>query len=197
MAQVSVKVTISNIPTEKNGMKEVNPIVTVVEGKNLASAIGSALHKGVQSRITSAFDTPKVVFESDSFGTYELASALINKCRKNHFEYILLHLEVAETVLADLSLVNQQTMVEYIRRTDVNGVFKSTKDERITIEQVAAQASQKVKNSKMQVKIWKLDAEASVLTDRDMENRARLAAQAVAKKQAKLLAEKQQKQITA
>lgn len=158
------QVTLSII---NSGSVVIAPFTATLEGKDLAQAIGKALMQCNQT-LTKQYDSPVVVING-----VELTSAEVKKVQGSFWDFQLNFGIVRESILAQSAFESTETMTEYMRHTDRNGVYKNTKS--FSVQQVAAQAKEQIRLTKDLTRWVKEDAKASVVTQEVQERRLALA----------------------
>ena len=133
----------------------IEPVVETFEAETLAKAIGLAL-KHVYDTITNQYDAPRIVV-----GDVVLTDAQAKKFKLNFMDFRIEFANIREHILAQLALSSEEAGVEYIRATDINGVFKNTKS--FTTEQIAAQAKERLRVVRDVTRWVKADAQDSVV----------------------------------
>lgn len=150
------------------------PVTNVFEGENLSSVIGKAM-RYVNTIVTRQYDAPKIVIAE-----VELPTSMGKKFAVNHYDFDISFEVIREHILAELALSSEAASIEYIRRTDINNVFKNQKT--FTTQQVSAQIKERIRMVKDVVK-WTLeDAKDSVVPEAVKQRRLQLAEQAKAKR---------------
>ena len=148
MKQVSL--SISN-----SGSVIIASFSTTIEGKDLPQAIGRALME-CNTHLTKQYDAPVVVIND-----VELSSAEVKKVQGSFWDFQLNFGIVRESILAQLAFTSEETMTEYIRHTDRNGLYKNVKS--FTVQQVAAQAKEQLRLTRDLTRWVKEDAKDSVV----------------------------------
>ena len=160
MKQVSL--SISN-----SGSVIIASFSTTIEGKDLPQAIGRALME-CNTHLTKQYDAPVVVIND-----VELSSAEVKKVQGSFWDFQLNFGIVRESILAQLAFTSEETMTEYIRHTDRNGLYKNVKS--FTVQQVAAQAKEQLRLTRDLTRWVKEDAKDSVVPQEVQERRLALA----------------------
>jgi hypothetical protein len=158
------KVTLS---ISNSGSVVIAPFETSIEGKDLAQAIGKAL-MAANTKLTNQYDAPVVVING-----VELTNAEVKKVNTNFWDFQLNFGVVRESLLAQSAFNSEETMVEYMRHTDRNGVYKNKKS--FSVLEVAAQAKEQMKLTRDLTRWVKEDAKASVVPQEVQERRLALA----------------------
>jgi hypothetical protein len=158
----SVTLSISN-----SGSVVIAPFETTIEGKDLAQAIGKAL-MAANARLTNQYDGAVVIVNN-----VQLSNAEVKKVNTNFWDFQLNFGIVRESILAQSAFESTDTMTEYIRHTDRNGVYKNKKS--FTVLEVAAQAKEQMKLTRDLTRWVKEDAKASVVPVEVQERRLALA----------------------
>jgi hypothetical protein len=164
----TISVSIGNKPTEKNGMKDIETLTFSIEGKDDAQCVGKAL-KLVNDELNSQYDTPTV-----NIAGIELKDTEAKKCKGDFFAFKLNFPVLRESILAQLAFSDKETMTEYMRRTDRNGVFTATKDGTFSEVQVAAQAKENVRVVRDLSRWASQDAKDSVIPEEVATKRLQL-----------------------
>jgi hypothetical protein len=157
-----VTLSISN-----SGSVVIAPFETTIEGKDLAQAIGKAL-MAANARLTNQYDGAVVIVNN-----VQLSNAEVKKVNTNFWDFQLNFGIVRESILAQSAFESTDTMTEYIRHTDRNGVYKNKKS--FTVLEVAAQAKEQMKLTRDLTRWVKEDAKASVVPVEVQERRLALA----------------------
>jgi hypothetical protein len=157
-----VTLSISN-----SGSVVIAPFETTIEGKDLAQAIGKAL-MAANARLTNQYDNAVVIVNN-----VQLSNAEVKKVNTNFWDFQLNFGIVRESILAQSAFESTETMTEYIRHTDRNGVYKNKKS--FTVLEVAAQAKEQMKLTRDLTRWVKEDAKASVVPQEVQERRLALA----------------------
>jgi hypothetical protein len=157
-----VTLSISN-----SGSVVIAPFETTIEGKDLAQAIGKAL-MAANARLTNQYDGAVVIVNN-----VQLSNAEVKKVNTNFWDFQLNFGIVRESILAQSAFESTETMTEYIRHTDRNGVYKNKKS--FTVLEVAAQAKEQMKLTRDLTRWVKEDAKASVVPVEVQERRLALA----------------------
>ncbi len=178
---VKLSVILGNTPNEKNGNKVIAPVSFEVEGKDLSQAIGRAIY-GANTHLSSQYDSPEVSISGEGFGTLELSPTQAKQCKGDFFTFKLNFPVIREAILAQLAFSTKETMTEYMRRTDRNGIYKSVKDGQFSELQVAAQAKEQVRLARDLSRWAKADAKDSVVPAEVAARRILLAEAAKAKR---------------
>jgi hypothetical protein len=169
-----VSVSINNDLSLSKTMTIIEEVNESFEGENLSSVIGKAM-RFVNTVVNRQYDAPSIVIAG-----VELPTSMGKKFAVNHYDFDISFEIIREHILGELARVNEEAGVEYIRRTDINGVFKSKSN--FTAQQVSAQIKERTRMVKEIVR-WTLeDAKDSVVPDSVKERRAQLAEQAKAKR---------------
>ena len=150
-----------------SGSVIIAPFTATFEGKDLPQAIGKALMQCNQT-LTKQYDAPIVVIND-----VQLTDADVKKIKGSFWEFQLNFGIVRENILAYSAFTSEETMTEYMRHTDRNGVYKNTK--KFTAQQVAAQAKEQLRLTKDLTRWVKEDAKASVVPEAVAERRLALA----------------------
>lgn len=158
----SVTLSISN-----SGSVIIEAFSTTIEGKDLAQAIGKAL-MATNVKLTNQYDKALVVING-----VQLTDAEVKKVNTNFWDFQLNFGIVRESILAQSAFESTETMTEYMRHTDRNGVYKNTKS--FTAQQVAAQAKEQIRLTRDLTRWVKEDAKASVVPQEVQERRLMLA----------------------
>lgn len=145
----------------------IEPVVETFEAETLAKSIGLAI-KYAYDTITSQYDAPRVVV-----GDVVLTDAQAKKFKLNFMDFRIEFANIREHILAQLALSSEEAGVEYIRATDINGVFKNTKS--FTTEQIAAQAKERLRVVRDVTRWVKADAQDSVVPTEVAVRRLQLA----------------------
>jgi hypothetical protein len=157
-----VTLSISN-----SGSVIIAPFSNTIEGKDLPQAIGRALME-CNTHLTKQYDAPVVVIND-----VELSSAEVKKVQGSFWDFQLNFGMVRESILAQLAFTSEETMTEYIRHTDRNGLYKNVKS--FTVQQVAAQAKEQLRLTRDLTRWVKEDAKSSVVPQEVQERRLALA----------------------
>jgi hypothetical protein len=157
-----VTLSISN-----SGSVVIAPFETTIEGKDLAQAIGKAL-MAANAKLTNQYDGAVVIVNN-----VQLSNAEVKKVNTNFWDFQLNFGIVRESILAQSAFESTETMTEYIRHTDRNGVYKNKKS--FTVLEVAAQAKEQMKLTRDLTRWVKEDAKASVVPQEVQERRLALA----------------------
>lgn len=157
-----VTLSISN-----SGSVVIAPFTATLEGKDLAQAIGKALMQCNQT-LTKQYDSPIVVING-----VELTNAEVKKVQGSFWDFQLNFGIVRESILAQSAFESTESMTEYMRHTDRNGVYKNVKS--FSVQQVAAQAKEQIRLTKDLTRWVKEDAKASVVPQEVQERRLALA----------------------
>ena len=144
------------------------------EGKDLKQAVGLALVEAHRS-LNKQYDAPVVNIEG-----VELTSTEIKKLMKSYMDFQIEFALLRESILAQLAFTSEEAKTDYIRSTDLNGVFKNTKS--FTTEQLAAQAKERLRLTRDVTRWIKEDAKSSVVPPEVAERRAALQSAAQAKR---------------
>lgn len=158
------QVTISII---NSGSVIIAPYTATFEGKDLAQSIGKAL-MDANVKLTKQYDAPVVVINN-----VELTSAEVKKVQSSFWDFQLNFGIVRESILAQSAFNSEESMTEYMRHTDRNGVYKNVKS--FSVQQVAAQAKEQLRLTRDLTRWVKEDAKASVVPQEVQERRLALA----------------------
>jgi hypothetical protein len=162
---ISMKqVTLSII---NSGSVIIAPYTATFEGKDLAQSIGKAL-MDANVKLTKQYDAPVVVINN-----VELTSAEVKKVQSSFWDFQLNFGIVRESILAQSAFNSEESMTEYMRHTDRNGVYKNVKS--FSVQQVAAQAKEQLRLTRDLTRWVKEDAKASVVPQEVQERRLALA----------------------
>lgn len=165
MQKVSIRIE-NDFNKSKNGTV-IELVENVFEGETLEKAVGFAM-KFAYDTITSQYDAPKV-----TVADVVLTDAQAKKFKMNFVDFRVEFPNIREAILAELALSSEEAGLEYIRRTDINGVFKG--QSKFTVEQVAAQAKERLRVIKDVTRWVKADAVDSVVPAEVQQRRALLA----------------------
>ena len=158
------QVTLSII---NSGSVIIAPYTATFEGKDLAQSIGKAL-MDANVKLTKQYDAPVVVINN-----VELTSAEVKKVQSSFWDFQLNFGIVRESILAQSAFNSEESMTEYMRHTDRNGVYKNVKS--FSVQQVAAQAKEQLRLTRDLTRWVKEDAKASVVPQEVQERRLALA----------------------
>jgi hypothetical protein len=118
--------------------------------------------------LTNQYDGAVVIVNN-----VQLSNAEVKKVNTNFWDFQLNFGIVRESILAQSAFESTETMTEYIRHTDRNGVYKNKKS--FTVLEVAAQAKEQMKLTRDLTRWVKEDAKASVVPVEVQERRLALA----------------------
>lgn len=150
-----------------SGSVIIAPYTATFEGKDFAQAIGRAL-MDANVKLTKQYDAPVVVIND-----VELTSAEVKKIKCSFWDFQLNFGVVRESILAQLAFTSEESMKEYMRHTDRNGVYKNVNS--FSVQQVAAQAKEQLRLTRDLTRWVKEDAKASVVPQEVQERRLALA----------------------
>jgi hypothetical protein len=156
-----------NYSVINSGSVIIEAFADVAEGKDLAQAIGRAL-MAVNVKLSKQYDAPVVVING-----VELSSAEVKKVNTNFWDFQLNFGIVRESILAQSAFESSESMTEYMRHTDRNGVYKNKKS--FSVLEVAAQAKEQIRLTRDLTRWVKEDAKASVVPQEVQERRLMLA----------------------
>lgn len=163
----SVSIKIENDFSKSKSQTVIKAVEQVFEGESLEKAVGFAM-KFAYDTITAQYDAPKV-----TIADVVLTDAAAKKFKMNFIAFRVEFPKVRESILAELALTSEEAGVEYMRRTDINGVF--TNQSKFTTEQVAAQAKERLRVVSDITRWVKADAVDSVVPESVQQRRALLA----------------------
>lgn len=164
-----VSITIENDLSKSKSQTIIESITETFEGETLKKAVGNAMLFAART-INSQYDAPKVVIAD-----VVLTDAHAKKFKLNFWDFQVQFGNIREAIMAQLAFTSEETKVEYMRNTDINGVFKNVKS--FSNEQVAAQAKQQLSKVRDITRFILEDAKNSVVDER-LEERRRLVAEA-------------------
>jgi len=152
-----------------NGEITINPYTYEVDGNNLAQSVGFALREAhMKLHDNKQWDNPIV-----SINGITLTSTEVKKVRKAFIDFQMDFPSVRESILAQLAFTSTEAGVDYIRHTDKNGYFSKQKS--FSVEQIAAQAKERLRLTRDLARWRKEDAKASVVPQEVAERRLILA----------------------
>jgi predicted component of type VI protein secretion system len=162
-----VSIIIENDLNKSKSQTFIAPITEIFEGETLKKAVGNAMLFAART-INSQYDAPRVVIAD-----VVLTDAHAKKFKLNFWDFQVQFGNIREAIMAQLAFTSEDTMVEYMRNTDVNGIFKNVKS--FSPEQVAAQAKQQLSKVRDITRFIVEDAKNSVLDERVEERRKQVA----------------------
>lgn len=162
-----VSIVIENDLNKSKTQTYIVPVTEVFEGETLEKAVGFAM-KLAYDTITSQYDAPRV-----TIADVVLTEAQSKKFKLNFLNFRVEFGKIRESILAELALTSDEAGIDYIRRTDINGVFKN--QSKFSAEQVAAQAKERLRVINDLTRWVKEDAVNSAVPKEVQERRAMLA----------------------
>ena len=162
-----VSITIENDLNKSKTQTYIVPVTEVFEGESLEKAGGFAM-KLAYDTITSQYDAPRV-----TIADVVLTEAQSKKFKLNFLNFRVEFPKIRESILAELALTSEEAGIDYIRRTDIHGVFKN--QSKFSAEQVAAQAKERLRVVSDVTRWIKADAVDSVVPTEVAERRVMLA----------------------
>lgn len=169
-----VSITISNDFKKSKFGRIIETITNSFEGDTLKKAVGQAMNFANEV-MNSQYDEPVV-----NIAGVELSAALAKKFKVSHWDFEIEFGNIREYIMAQLAFTSDEAGVEYIRATDINGVYKNTKS--FTPQQIAAQAKERLRMTRDITRWVKEDAKSSVIPEYVEQRRTLLAEAAKAKR---------------
>lgn len=162
-----VSILIENDLSKSKTQTYIAPVQEVFEGESLEKAVGFAMKLAFDT-ITSQYDAPRV-----TIADVVLTEAQSKKFKLNFLNFRVEFPKIRESILAELALTSEEAGIDYMRRTDINGVFKN--QSKFSAEQVAAQAKERLRVVSDLTRWVKADAVDSVVPENVAQRRAMLA----------------------
>jgi hypothetical protein len=170
----NVSITISNDFKKSKFGRIIGTITISFEGDTLKKAVGQAMNFANEV-MNSQYDEPVV-----NIAGVELPAALAKKFKVSHWDFEIEFGNIREYIMAQLAFTSDEAGAEYIRATDINGVYKNTKS--FTPQQIAAQAKERLRMTRDITRWVKEDAKSSVIPEYVEQRRTLLAEAAKAKR---------------
>lgn len=149
----------------------IKPINEVFEAETFPKAVGLAM-KYAHENLTDQYVDPIVIMNGLSLADKVVLRLKGGKAKKDVMSYIAFQCDfekLRSELITFFAFQSQQSMVDFVRSTDVNGHYDSVKDSAITPEITAYQAKAVLRKVKAKITYVKADAELSVMTAEDYQ----------------------------
>jgi hypothetical protein len=156
--------------------------VSTYEADTIAKAVGLAI-MGAHENYTSQYVDPAIFIDD-----IQLTKSMVKLVTGNYWTLQENFGKIRENLLPIYAFQSEAAKVEYIRRVDTNGYFKTQKD--FTNEQLASVAKEQLKKTQFSLSLNRFQAKASVWSNEQLQLKAEFDAVKKLEREAKKLANK-------